>query len=86
VTGPCDGEEWLSHVMRRTLSDMRTKNLTITGFRDRKGHLRYVLSNNELVHPQTVQSLIKRGFLEMTESLEKVNAQGEVTYRLKVQS
>jgi hypothetical protein len=71
--------------MRRTINDMRMKNLTITGFRSRRGHLRYALSNNELIHQQTVQAMLKRGLLEMTESLEEVNRKGEVTYRLKVE-
>ena len=77
-------EKWISYVMQRLLSDMRTKNLTILGFRDRRhGHLRYVLSNNEIVHPQTFKAMRERDLLEQIEPTEVANEQGEVHYRLK---
>lgn len=66
------------------MDTMRSKDLTISGFRDRKGHLRFALSNNELVHKQTVDAMLKRGLLELTEPLEEANKKGEVHYRLKV--
>lgn len=69
--------------MLRILEVMQDSDLTMTGFRDRKGHLRYVLSNNEIVHGQTVLALKKRGLLEQIEPTEEANAKNEVHYRLK---
>lgn len=63
---------------------MRERDLTMVGFRDRKGQLRFVLSNNEIVHRQTVLAMKKRGLLEQMESTEEANRKGEVHYRLKV--
>lgn len=75
---------WVSPAMHRIVEIMRERDLTMVGFRDRKGHLRYVLSNNEIVHGQTVLALKKRGLLEQIESTDEANAKNEVHYRLKV--
>ena len=79
-----DDEDWLSPVMKRTLDLMQSRDLVVTGFRDRKGHLRYILSNNEIVHPQTIRAMKERGLLEMIEpTTEQTKATGEVHYRLR---
>lgn len=70
--------------MQRIIEVMRERDLTLAGFRDRKGHLRYVLSNNEIVHAQTVQAMMRRGLLEQMEPTEEANEKKEVHYRLKV--
>lgn len=65
-------------VMRETIRKMRERNLSLVGFRGRKGGLRYLLSNNEIVSKQTVQGMIERGLLEMIGEKE-----GRAFYRLK---
>lgn len=70
--------------MQRVVELMRERDLTMVGFRNRKGQLRFVLSNNEIVHPQTVYALKKRGLLEQIGSTEEANQKKEVHYRLKV--
>jgi hypothetical protein len=79
----CNGESWTSPSMKRAIEAMRSENLTISAFRDRRGRLRYVYSNNETLHPETFRSLMKRGFLEACEPPEEANKQGEAHYRLK---
>lgn len=69
--------------MQRTVEEMRSKNLVLIGFRDRKGHLRYILSDNQIVHSQTVEGMKRRGLLEQLESTEEANRKNEVHYRLK---
>jgi hypothetical protein len=78
------GDTWVSPAMQRILEIMHERDLTMVGFRDRKGHLRYVLSNNEIVHGQTVLAMKKRGLLEQIEPTEEANEKNEVHYRLKV--
>lgn len=70
--------------MQRTIEIMQSRNLTIVGFRDRKGHLRYILSNNEVLHYNLVNAMRERGLLEQLESTEEATAKNEVHYRLKV--
>lgn len=70
--------------MQRTVEIMQARNLTITGFRDRKGHLRYVLSNNEVLQYNLVDAMKKRGLLEQIESIEEASAKNEVHFRLQV--
>jgi hypothetical protein len=78
-------DEWLSPAIRRTVEKMRSRNLTIVGFRDRRGHLRYLLSqNNEVLHYNLVAAMKKRDMLEQIESMEEANRENEVHYRLKV--
>jgi hypothetical protein len=77
------GEDWVSPVVQRVIDTMRLKDLTMVAFRDRRGRLRYVLSNNEIVHRQTVNLMKKRGLLEQIETTEEANAKNEVHYRLK---
>lgn len=79
-----DDELWVSHAMQVVMDTMRSKNLTLMGFRDRKGHLRYLLSNNEIVAKQTVSAMKRRDLLEQMESTEEANARNEVHYRLKL--
>lgn len=76
-------DRWVSFVMQRTIEDMRSKNLTIVGWRDNRGRLRYALSNNEIVHGQTVRALKEKGLLEQMESDEEAARYNEVHYRLK---
>lgn len=79
-----DEDDWLSPAMKRAIDLMQSRDLILTGFRDRKGHLRYLLSNNEIIHPQVVRGLKDRNLLEMIEpTIEQVNQTGEVHYRLR---
>jgi hypothetical protein len=70
----------ISPVMAKVVWKMRSQNLSLVGFRGRKGSLRYLLSNNEIVTKQTVQGMIERGLLEMIGEKE-----GRAFYRLKVE-
>lgn len=70
--------------MQRAIDLMQSRNLTIAGFRDRKGHLRYVLSNNEVLHYNLVSAMKERGLLEQVESTEEANKKNEVHYRLRM--
>lgn len=72
-------EKWVSPVMQQLVEKMRSRNLTIAGFRDRRGRLRYTLSNNEIVTRQTVKAMMDRGMLELAEEKE-----GIAYYRLAV--
>lgn len=65
--------------MQKTVREMREQNLSLVGFRGRKGGLRYLLSNNEIVTKQTVQGMLDRGLLELIGEKE-----GRAFYRLKV--
>lgn len=80
-----DGDQqWLSPAMQRTIDLMRSRNLTIVGFRDRRGRLRYLLSNNEVLHYNLVTAMKERELLEQIETTEEANKKNEVHYRLRV--
>lgn len=78
------GATWVSPTMQRTIEKMRSRNLTITGFRGRNGIRRFVLSNNEIIHSQTIAAMVRRGLLE-TIAAPPDAKDGDVYYRLKVQ-
>lgn len=77
-------QQWLSPAMQWTIELMRSHNLTIIGFRDRRGRLRYLLSNNQVLHYNLVTAMKERGLLEQMESTEEANRKNEVHYRLRV--
>lgn len=76
-------EDYLSPVIQNVIDQMRLKNLTVAGFRDRRGRLRYVLSNNEIIVRSTAKAMIERGILEMIEAPDEARKLTEVHYRLK---
>lgn len=69
--------------MNRIIDIMRARDMMISGFRDRRGHLRYLLANNEIVHKQTVDAMKRRNLLEQVETDEEATAAGKVHYRLR---
>lgn len=80
VAGPVSDDIRMTPTMQKTVWKMRSQNLSLVGFRGRKGSLRYLLSNNEIVTKQTVQGMIGRDLLELIGEKE-----GRAFYRLKVE-
>lgn len=76
------GDTWVTPAMNRVIEIMRSRNMMISAFRDRRGRLRFLLANNEIVHKQTVDAMIEKKLLEMVETPEEAVVATKIHYRL----
>jgi hypothetical protein len=75
-----DDDSWSTAAVKRTIDKMRSLHLTMTAVRDKRdGHLKYILSNGDLVHPSTAKLMKDHGLLV----LDDPDVPGQVVYSLR---
>lgn len=75
--------QMVTPIIKRILSEMRSKGETIRAFRDNRGRLRHVIGARDVILAQTVDAMRGRGLIELVEQGEELKHAKVVHYRLK---